>query len=104
MSKHGNAEIDLDLRANTRKLVLWDKPLSSTTGLLRTVVPSDSCFYCSVWAILRDRLGRVVSPEAVLIAGLRSLHLWLTAVPMAMAVERIACRFADELRPALHNI
>jgi hypothetical protein len=50
------------------------------------------------------RLGQVVSPEGVIIAGLRSLHLWLTAVPMAMAVERIACRFADELRPALHNI
>jgi 5-methylcytosine-specific restriction endonuclease McrBC regulatory subunit McrC len=53
------------------------------------------------WNSLHDR-GRLIH-KADLTIGVRSLHLWLTAVPMAMEVEHIACRFADELRPALQN-
>jgi hypothetical protein len=83
VSKHGKAEIDLDLRANTRKLVLWDKPLSSTIGL----------------CVLRDPATRISTAQFWLFYGTGS-----EAVPMAMAVERIACRFADELRPVLQNI
>ena len=54
------------------------------------------------WNSLQER-GRLIH-RADLTIGLRSLHLWLTAVPMAMAVEHVACRFADELRSALEHI
>jgi 5-methylcytosine-specific restriction endonuclease McrBC regulatory subunit McrC len=54
------------------------------------------------WTSLQER-GRFVH-KADLAIGSRSLHLWLTAVPMAMALEPVASRVADELRPALQNI
>ena len=48
------------------------------------------------WDSLRER-GRLVH-RAELTAGARSIHLWLTAVPMAASVERIASAIADEFR------
>ena len=51
------------------------------------------------WASLRDR-GRLIH-RAELTVGSRSLHLWLTALPMATAMERIAVPLADEVRLAL---
>ena len=51
------------------------------------------------WESLRGR-GRLIH-KAELTVGSRSLQLWLTALPMATAVERIATPFADELRLAL---
>ena len=51
------------------------------------------------WASLRER-GRLIH-RAELTVGSRSLNLWLTALPMATAVERIAVPLADDLREAL---
>lgn len=52
-----------------------------------------------IWASLRER-GRLIH-RAELTVGSRSLHLWLTALPMATAIERIAVPLADEVRRAL---
>lgn len=54
------------------------------------------------WNSLQER-GRLIH-RADLTIGSRSLHLWLTAVPMSLTLERVASHVADELRPALHNI
>lgn len=51
------------------------------------------------WGSLRER-GRLTH-RADLTVGSRSLQLWLTALPMATAVERIAAPLVDELRQAL---
>ncbi len=48
------------------------------------------------WISLRER-GRLVH-RAELNAGTRAIHVWLTAVPMATDLERIASGLADELR------
>ena len=48
------------------------------------------------WTSLRER--RRLIHRAELTVGFRSLHIWLTAVPMATAVERISAPLADELR------
>jgi 5-methylcytosine-specific restriction endonuclease McrBC regulatory subunit McrC len=48
------------------------------------------------WNSLLER-GRLIH-RAELTVGTRSVHLWLTAVPMATNVERIAGGLADELR------
>lgn len=53
------------------------------------------CSYES-WISLRER-DRLIH-RAELNAGTRAIHLWLTAVPMATDVERIASGLADELR------
>ncbi len=50
----------------------------------------------SNWNSLRER-GRLIH-RAELTAGARAVHLWLTAVPMATEVERIATGLADEVR------
>ncbi len=51
------------------------------------------------WTSLRER--RRLIHRAELTVGPRSLHLWLTALPMATAGERIAASLADEIRQAL---
>jgi hypothetical protein len=48
------------------------------------------------WNSLRER-GRLVH-RAELTAGAREIHLWLTAVPMATDLERIASELAQEVR------
>ncbi len=50
------------------------------------------------WNSLRER-GRLVH-RAELTAGPRSIHLWLTAVPMAASVECVAIAIADAFRKA----
>ncbi len=56
---------------------------------------------CSLesWASLNER-GRLIH-RAELTFGARSLDLWLTALPMATALERVALPLAEELRHAL---
>jgi 5-methylcytosine-specific restriction endonuclease McrBC regulatory subunit McrC len=51
------------------------------------------------WASLRER-GRLIN-RAELTVGSRSLHLWLTALPMATALERVVSPLVDEVRRAL---
>ena len=56
---------------------------------------------CSLqsWISLRER-NRLIH-RAVLTVGTRSIHLWLTAIPMATDVDGIASGFADELRKVM---
>ena len=51
------------------------------------------------WQSLRDR-GRLFH-RAELTVGSRSLQLWLTAIPMATAVESVAAPLADAIRDAI---
>jgi hypothetical protein len=51
------------------------------------------------WHSLRER-GRLLH-KAELTVGPRSIRLWLTALPMATALERIAAPLADEIRREL---
>ena len=51
------------------------------------------------WASLRER-GRLIH-KAELTVGSRSIHLWLTAIPMATSLETIVTPLADELRRML---
>jgi 5-methylcytosine-specific restriction endonuclease McrBC regulatory subunit McrC len=51
------------------------------------------------WRSIRER-GRLIH-KAELTVGSKSLHLWLTAVPMATAVEQIATPLAEAIRPFL---
>ncbi len=51
------------------------------------------------WNSLQER-GRLIH-KAELTIGRRSLHLWLTALPMATALERIVTPLTDELRRML---
>ena len=51
------------------------------------------------WDSLRDR-GRLFH-RATVVAGSRSVDLWLTAIPMATTMERIATTLTDSLRPSL---
>jgi McrBC 5-methylcytosine restriction system component len=53
------------------------------------------------WTSLRER-GRLIH-RAELSVGSRSLHLWLTALPMATALERVAFPLAEELRDLLQS-
>ena len=54
------------------------------------------------WHSLKKR-GRLIH-RASLSAGSRSVQLWLTAVPMAAAVDAISTPIADELRIALSRL
>jgi hypothetical protein len=54
------------------------------------------------WHSLKNR-GRLIH-RASLSAGSRSVQLWLTAVPMAAAVDAISTPIADELRIALGRL
>jgi hypothetical protein len=51
------------------------------------------------WKSLRER-GRLIH-RSELTVGARSIHLWLTAVPMASDVQCIAAGIADEVRKLL---
>jgi 5-methylcytosine-specific restriction endonuclease McrBC regulatory subunit McrC len=51
------------------------------------------------WNSLRER-GRLIH-KAQLTVGSRSIHLWLTAVPMAIGIEHVADPLADEIRTVL---
>jgi 5-methylcytosine-specific restriction endonuclease McrBC regulatory subunit McrC len=56
---------------------------------------------CSLqsWISLRER-GRLLH-RAEFAVGARRIHLWLTAVPMATDVERIASEVAEHVRRAI---
>ncbi len=51
------------------------------------------------WKSLEER-GRLIH-KANITVGSKSLHLWLTAIPMATAVDRIATPISDHVRQAL---
>jgi 5-methylcytosine-specific restriction endonuclease McrBC regulatory subunit McrC len=51
------------------------------------------------WESLRQR-GRLIN-KAEITVGSRALHLWLTALPMSTALDRIVMPLTDELRRVL---
>jgi hypothetical protein len=51
------------------------------------------------WDSLRER-GRLIH-RAELAVGSRAVHIWLTAIPMATAIERITIPLADEVRKTI---
>jgi hypothetical protein len=99
LQQHSWANVEEQLREQHRNDLLQ---VLAYANLARTrQVIACLAYPCSPenWMSLRDR-GRLVH-RAVLTVESRSLHLWLTALPMATAVERIALPLADEIRRTL---
>lgn len=55
----------------------------------------------STWESLHER-GRLIH-RADVVAGFRSLQIWLTAVPMSMNMECVAAPLTEQLRAALRQ-
>lgn len=95
------SRVEVELREQHRNdllQVLAYANLARTSKVIACLV-----YPCSPqsWASLRER-GRLIH-RAELTVGSRSLNLWLTALPMATAVEHIAGPLADDLRIALRQ-
>jgi len=95
------SRVEVELREQHRNdllQVLAYANLARTSKVIACLV-----YPCSPhsWASLRER-GRLIH-RAELTVGSRSLNLWLTALPMATAVEHIAGPLADDLRNALRQ-
>jgi 5-methylcytosine-specific restriction endonuclease McrBC regulatory subunit McrC len=93
------SKVEEELRAQHRNdlfQVLAYANLARTSNVIACLV-----YPCSPqnWDSLRAR--RRLIHRADLTVGSRSLHLWLTALPMATAVEHIAGPLSHELRTAL---
>jgi 5-methylcytosine-specific restriction endonuclease McrBC regulatory subunit McrC len=99
LQQHSWAHLEEELREQHRGDLLQ---VLAYANLARTPkVIACLAYPCSPqsWQSLRDR-GRLIH-RAGLTLGARSLTLWLVAVPMATAVDRIAAPLAEELRQAL---
>jgi hypothetical protein len=97
--RHQWSNVEEELREQHRNDLLQ---VLAYANLARTATVIACLVYpCSPksWESLRDR-GRLIH-KAELAVGSRSLQLWLTALPMATAVESIATPLADDLRSAL---
>lgn len=97
---HSWANVEQELRDRHRSDLL--QVLAYANLARTTTVIACLAYPCSPqnWTSLRDR-GRLVH-RAELTIGSRLLQIWLTALPMATAVERVAMPIADELRGVLH--
>jgi len=96
LQQHSWSNVDEQLRGQHRNDFLQ---VLAYANLARTPkVIACLAYPCSPqsWNSLSER-GRVIH-RAELTVGSRSLHLWLTALPMATAVERIAVPLGDEIR------
>jgi len=97
--QHSWSKVEEELREQHRNDLLQ---VLAYANLARTSkVIACLAYPCSPqsWASLRER-GRLIH-RAELTVGSRSLHLWLTALPMATALERVVAPLADEVRRAL---
>jgi hypothetical protein len=99
LGRHSWLRLEEELREKHRSdllQVLAYANLARTSNVVACLV-----YPCSPqdWGSLRERSQLI--HRATLTLGSRSVHLWLTAIPMATAVERIAIPLADELREAL---
>lgn len=96
LQQHSWWRVEEELRVQHRNDLLQ---VLAYANLARTL-PVIVClaYPCSheSWTSLRAR-GRLFH-RAELIVGSRAVHIWLTAVPMATKVERIAFPLADDLR------
>jgi hypothetical protein len=96
MQQHSWANLEEQLREQHRNDLLQ---VLAYANLARTPrVIACLAYPCTPqnWSSLSER-GRLVH-KAELTVGSRSLYLWLTAFPMATAIERIALPLVDELR------
>jgi hypothetical protein len=99
LRRQGWSRLEEELREKHRNdvlQVLAYANLARTSKVLVCLV-----YPCSPqgWSSLRERNQLI--HRATITVGSRAIHLWLTAIPMATAVERIAMPLADELREAL---
>lgn len=96
MQTHSWSNVEEQLREQHRNDFLQ---VLAYANLARTAnVIACLAYPCSPksWESLRER-GRLIH-RGRLTAGTKSLHIWLTALPMETDVERIAIPFADALR------
>lgn len=96
MQQHSWANLEEQLREQHRNDLLQ---VLAYANLARTPrVIACLAYPCTLqnWSSLSER-GRLVH-KAELTVGSRSLYLWLTAFPMATAIERITLPLVDELR------
>ncbi|MBV9301280.1 MAG: hypothetical protein JOY62_12660 [Acidobacteriaceae bacterium] len=96
LQQHSWWRVEEELREQHRHDLLQ---VLAYANLSRTsTVISCLAYPCSAenWNSLRER-GRLIH-RAEFAVGSRAVHIWLTAVPMATAVERIAAPLAEEVR------
>src|SRR5260370_20527714 len=95
LQKHSWANVEEELRQQHRNDLLQ---VLAYANLARTPkVIACLAYPCSPqsWTSLRER-GRLIH-RAELTVGSRSLHLWLTALPMATALERAVAPMVDQV-------
>jgi 5-methylcytosine-specific restriction endonuclease McrBC regulatory subunit McrC len=99
LQQHSWWKAEEDLREQHRNDLLQVLAYANLARTPQTIV----CliYPCSAekWDSLRER-GRLIH-RAKLAAGSRAVHIWLTAIPMATSVERIAVPLADDIRSAI---
>ena len=99
LQQHSWWRVEEELREQHRNDLLQ---VLAYANLARTsTVIACLTYPCSVekWNSLHER-GRLIH-RAELAVGSRALHIWLTAIPMATTVERIAQYLSDEVRNAI---
>ncbi|MGH9629066.1 MAG: 5-methylcytosine restriction system specificity protein McrC, partial [Bryobacteraceae bacterium] len=99
LQQHSWANVEEQLREQHRSDLLQ---VLAYANLARTPQVITCLSYpCSAenWTSLRER-GRLIH-RAELTVGFRSLHLWLTALPMATTLEQIASALVDDLRKTI---
>lgn len=96
LQQHSWASLEEKLREQHRNDLLQALAYANLARTPRVI--TCLAYPCSLqsWNSLRER-NRLIH-RAELTIGSRSLHLWLTAVPMAAMVEPIAAILADEVR------
>lgn len=99
LQQHSWRNVEEEIREKHRNdllQVLAYANLARTSKVIACLV-----YPCSptAWNSLRER-NQLIHRAAITV-GERSLHIWLTAIPMATAVERIAIPLAEGLREAL---
>ena len=98
---HSWSSVEEEIREQHRNDMLQ---ILAYANLARTTrVVACLAYPCSPenWISLLER-GRLIH-KAELSIGPRALYLWLTAVPMATAIERIAIPLAEQLRCLLNQ-
>jgi hypothetical protein len=99
LQQHSWSRVEEELRQQHRHdllQVLAYANLAQTSNVI--VCLAYPCSYES-WASLYER-GRLIHHAELTVLS-RALHIWLTAVPMAAAVERIALPLTEEVRKAI---
>jgi len=99
LQRHSWSNVEAELREEHRKDLLQVLAYANLARTQRVI--ACLAYPCSPqsWDSLQERKRLIHKAEITV--GQRSLQLWLTAVPMTAAVERIATPIAEMLRPVL---